>query len=64
MISDNYAPWAESPGCINARVQSFRVISAAHAQIAFGKSALFTRVNFSEITIPHFLPAGADDVIE
>jgi hypothetical protein len=44
-------------------VQSFRVIFAAHAQIAFGK-LLSSRGQFSEITIPHFLPAGADEVIE
>ena len=32
--------------------------------IAVGKFTLFTRVNFSETTIPHFLPAGGDKVIE
>jgi len=36
----------------------------AHAQIALGKFTLFTRAKFSEITIPHFLFAGADEVIE
>jgi hypothetical protein len=36
------------------------VISVARAQIAFGKFTLFTPGQFSEITIPHFLFAGAE----
>ena len=36
------------------------MISVAHAQIAFGKFTLFTPGQFSEITIPHFLFAGAE----
>jgi hypothetical protein len=37
------------------------VISVAHAQIAFGKSHAG---QFSEITIPQILFAGADEAIE
>jgi len=48
-------------GCINARAQSFGVISVAHAQNAF-RSLLSSRD--SEITSPHFLFAGTNDVIE
>jgi hypothetical protein len=40
------------------------VITVAHAQIAFGKFNALQAGQFSEITIPHFLPAGADEVIE
>jgi hypothetical protein len=38
------------------------VTSVAHAQIAFGK--YLHAGQFSEITIPHFLFDGADEVIE
>jgi hypothetical protein len=29
-----------------------------------GRFTIFTRAQFSEITIPHFLPAGGEKVIE
>jgi hypothetical protein len=41
-------------------VQSFGVISVAYAQNAFGLQA----GHFSEMTSPHFLFAGANDLIE
>src|SRR5205809_2362569 len=37
--------WTESSGCINARAQSFGVISVAHAKVAFGRFTLFTRAS-------------------
>jgi len=40
------------------------MISVAHAQNAFGKFYSLHAGQFSEITSPHFLFAGANDVID
>jgi hypothetical protein len=45
-------------------VLSFGLNSVAYAQIAFGEIHYLHAAQFSEITIPHFLPAGGEKVIE
>jgi hypothetical protein len=52
----NYAPWTVASGAFNAREQSFRVISVAHAQIVFRNFRRSGAGQFSEFTIPHFPP--------
>jgi hypothetical protein len=47
-------------------VLSFGLNSVAYAQIAFGRLEIhyLHAGQLSEITIPHFLPAGGEKVIE
>ena len=52
------------PGAFDAREQSFRVVSVAHAQNRLQDFRGSSTGQFSEVIIPHFPPGCADEVIE